>query len=128
MPKEEYRLQQSTLTEQHKPHQEGGNDSLGLPHTVHESAKPPPENPAHEGRQRTLVQLNRGEPEAVDTCFLDCVQTYAHASSCFHHPSFTPPNGGASAQVSTGVDVPVKPTVQTRDGLVRARCTSVPPS
>jgi hypothetical protein len=36
--------QQRTSTEQPKPHQEGGNASPGLPPTVHERAKPPPES------------------------------------------------------------------------------------
>ena len=42
----------------------------------------------------------------IRVCFLESAQKCTFGSSCFHHPSFTPPNGGASAQVSTGVVVP----------------------
>jgi len=37
-------LPQRKPAEQIKPHQEAGNGSLGLPRTVHELAKPPPES------------------------------------------------------------------------------------
>jgi hypothetical protein len=51
---------QSKLTEQHKPQQEGGNGSPGLP-SVHQRAKPPPEkialNRAVE-RTRALYERN----------------------------------------------------------------------
>jgi hypothetical protein len=40
---------------QHTPH-EGGNGSPGIPPTLHERAKPPPESPAHEGSHSTHVQ------------------------------------------------------------------------
>jgi hypothetical protein len=56
---------QSKPTEQLNPHHEGGNGSLGLPRTVHESAKPPPESPAYEGRQSTSVQQPQAESEAA---------------------------------------------------------------
>jgi hypothetical protein len=36
--------QQRTPTEQHKAQQEGGNVSPGVPPTLHERAKPPPES------------------------------------------------------------------------------------
>ena len=51
---------------QHAPH-EGGNGSPGLPRTVHESAKPPPEGSAHGERQSTLVQQSQPETEAAPT-------------------------------------------------------------
>ena len=54
---------QRTPTEQHKPHQEGGNGSPGLPPTLHERAKPPPESeeapPAQGGSESILVQPNQ---------------------------------------------------------------------
>src|SRR5215468_10572308 len=49
----ERKVKQGTPNEQIKSHQEGGNGALGLPRTIHESAKPPPVSPAHEGRQST---------------------------------------------------------------------------
>ena len=50
MSKEEYRPQPSKQPEQRKPQLEGGNGALGLPQTVHESAKPPPEAVVNEPR------------------------------------------------------------------------------
>jgi len=40
-------------TEQLKPQQEGGNGSPGLPPTIHERAKPPPENTLSRAVERT---------------------------------------------------------------------------
>jgi hypothetical protein len=44
---------------------EGGNGSPGLPRTVHESSKPPPEGFAHGGSERTSVQ-----PSVVENCIV----------------------------------------------------------
>ena len=49
---------------QRTPH-EGGNGAPGLPRTVHESAKPPPESPAHEGRQSPS-----GQPAVFGNCII----------------------------------------------------------
>jgi hypothetical protein len=61
--------QQSKPTEHHKPLQDGGNGTSGLPPTtLHERAKPPQESeeaPAQWGSDRTKVQEPR--PEAENT-------------------------------------------------------------
>ena len=48
--------QQRTPTEQHKPQLEGGNGSPGIPPTLNERAKPPPEGSAYGGSESTSVQ------------------------------------------------------------------------
>jgi hypothetical protein len=57
-PRGELTSQQSKPTEQHKPHQEGGNGSLGLPPTINERAKPPPESQG----EPTPAKRKRGRP------------------------------------------------------------------
>jgi hypothetical protein len=52
-----------TPTEQHKPHQEGGNGAPGIPPTLNEQAKPPPESSAHGESERTSVQQPQEDSE-----------------------------------------------------------------
>jgi hypothetical protein len=61
--------QPSTPTEQHKPHQEGGNGAPGIPPTlnVNVRAKPPPERLAQGGSESIGVQELLPESEATST-------------------------------------------------------------
>jgi hypothetical protein len=58
--------QPSTPTEQHKPHQECGNGASGIPPTLNERAKPPPEDSAYGGSDRTRVQEPQPLPDVLD--------------------------------------------------------------
>jgi hypothetical protein len=51
--------QQSKPTDQHKPHLEGANGSPGLPPTLHERAKPPPESQERQPLPDVLDVLER---------------------------------------------------------------------
>jgi hypothetical protein len=55
-PRGEPTSQPAKPTDQLKPLQEGGNGSPGLPPTLHERAKPPPESSAHGRGEITSVQ------------------------------------------------------------------------
>ncbi len=58
-PSGEPKSHQSKPSEQHKPHQEGGNGSPGLRRTVQERAKPPPESTLNRAVERTRAIYER---------------------------------------------------------------------
>jgi hypothetical protein len=55
----EYRPQPNKQSEQHKPQQEGGNGSPGIPPTLQERAKPPPESQERKPQTRIVYNPNK---------------------------------------------------------------------